>query len=174
MLRDLLVERFSLAARLESRETPIYALVVSKGGSRLKESPTDANQSRFPPEGFPRVPPGSNDIAIWATAEGNLRVTAQRKTMGEFADSLSYWAHRDVRDETGIKGSFDFTLEYRPDDMRPVSPVPGVNEAAPVDPAAGPTLFEALQKQMGLRLESRKGPVYFLVIEHVDRTPTGN
>jgi len=78
-----------------------------------------------------------------------------------------------VVDQTGINGLFDVKLEWTPDDRGPVT-ANAAGALAATDPASGPSLFAALQEQLGLRLESRKGPRDVLVIDHAERVPTGN
>ena len=84
-------------------------------------------------------------------------------SMGRFAEFLSDEAGRPVVDHTGLSGSYELTLDWAPDDA-----------AAANDAAAGPSLFTALQEQLGLKLDSTKGPVEMLVIDRAERTPTEN
>jgi uncharacterized protein (TIGR03435 family) len=86
-------------------------------------------------------------------------VTATHVSMAELAYQISRWTGFPVFDKTGIKGEFDFTLDYAPDDR---------------DTNSVPSLFTAVQQQLGLKLEATKGPVEVLVIDHAERIPTEN
>jgi uncharacterized protein (TIGR03435 family) len=108
----------------------------------------------MPPPG-----PGSCGIRI---APGNMAVGGSSMSM--FANSLGMWVGRIVIDKTGLEGAFDFNLTWTPDQM-PQRP-PGAPEM-PIDPN-GPSIFTAVQEQLGLKLDSQKGPVSVLVIDHVE------
>lgn len=139
MLQALLADRFGVKVHRETREDNVYALVVAKGGPKLKASTGDQHL----PVIF--APPS--------------RLLGQGSTMAGLARALSLTMHGPVIDETGVGGTFDFTLTYAP-------------QAADVD--AGPSIFTALQEQMGLRLESRKSTMDVLVVDHLDRVPAEN
>jgi uncharacterized protein (TIGR03435 family) len=83
--------------------------------------------------------------------------------MQGFAEFLSDEAGRPVVDRTGLSGSYEMTLDWAPDDA-----------ATPNDSTAGPSLFTALQEQLGLKLDATKGPLEMLVIDRAERTPTEN
>jgi uncharacterized protein (TIGR03435 family) len=136
-LRTLLENRFKLAVRRETKVASGYALVVAKGGPRLKE-PTEVRQG---------------DGSITA---GRGRLVAQKVPLSMLAVQLTRLVGRSVADETGIEGVFDFDLEWSP-------------EETPADLAAAPSIFTAIQEQLGLKLESAKGPVKVLVIDHVEK-----
>jgi uncharacterized protein (TIGR03435 family) len=143
MLRTLLAERFGVKTHRESRRLKAYALVVGKRGPRLKEAGN-----------------GGDDSFIF----GEGRVTARAISMASFADRLSgpvFKLERPVIDMTGIKGSYDLTLEWAPDGMS-------------VDGRPGASIFTALQEQLGLKLEVRETTIGILVVDHADRIPTGN
>jgi uncharacterized protein (TIGR03435 family) len=142
MMRALLAERFKLALHPENRELSYYALVVAKGGSKMREA-TDAPPS--PPTGV----------------QGQLQIIGNR-TMYSVATLLSRYMRACVVDQTGLKGSFEVKLVWTPDDR----PVP--------DEERGPSVFTAVREQLGLRLESRKGPMEVLVVDHAEKTPTEN
>jgi uncharacterized protein (TIGR03435 family) len=111
------------------------------------------------PGGMPPPGPGSCGIRI---APGNMAVGGS--SMSLFANSLGTWVGRIVVDKTGLEGAYDFTLTWTPDQM-PQRP-PGAPEM-PIDPN-GPSIFTAVQEQLGLKLDSQKGPVSVLVIDHVE------
>jgi uncharacterized protein (TIGR03435 family) len=142
-LQSLLSDRFQLQLYRETREQPVYALVVARGGSKLRQSP-EAN-------GLIRM-----------MSRGTLR--GEGVAVGMLTLNLSNELARRVIDKTGLTGKYDFELKWMPAAAGP--------QAAEGDPER-PSLFTALQEQLGLRLESEKGPVEVLVIERVER-PSGN
>lgn len=136
MVHALLTDRFHLALHRETRQLPIYALVVGKGGPKLQ--PADANG------GQPKLKRGQFVI--------------HAMSMTQFANILFIDLRRPVKDETGLKGEFAFTLDWNPD-LRDTVDQPG----------ARPSLFTAVQEQLGLKLESSKGPVEVLVIDRAEK-----
>jgi len=158
MFRTLLVDRFKLAIHHESKDTNTYVLTVAKGGPKLH--PSDNAGCVPSPEsqcGGMRVSPGMVN-----GKPGNLPLLAA---------ILSGVLNRPVVDETGLTGAFDFQLEWKPDYALPTNP-----EEAPVEPSSDsnhPFLAAALQDQLGLKLESKKGKVEMLVIDRAEK-PSGN
>ena len=149
MLQSLLIERFKLVTHRDARQMSIFELVVAKNGPKFEEAPADR--------------PGNGNFR---TSRG--RIVAQGGTMEDLASILSGTAGRPVIDRTNLRGKYDFTLQYLPDSPRePGDP----NEAGP-DPN-GLSLFGALEQQLRLKLESAKGGVEMVVIDHVEK-PTGN
>ena len=155
-LRSLLADRFQLAVHRETKNEPVYALVIGKGGAKLEE-----------------------------TKETGLRRGGMRMGRGELqgtgvkieflAQSLSSQLRRPVVDRTGLTGNYDFKLTWTPDVGQGFGPAglpPGADAPPPPDPN-GPTLFTAVQEQLGLRLESQKGPVEVIVIDRAEK-PTDN
>jgi uncharacterized protein (TIGR03435 family) len=146
MLQALLADRFRLVVRRETKEVPVYALIVAKGGPRMR--PTDT------PEGAPRTPARAG-----GTEPKSGHLVFRDESMADFAWALSRTAatgDRVVVDETGLEGSYDFELKYERD-------------SGPDARVEGPSIFSALQEQLGLKLEARKAPVEFLIVEHVER-----
>src|SRR5258708_6329833 len=168
MLQALLAERFHLVIRRETKEMPVYALVAAKGGPKIKEAldsdPAIIDPGGRAPEGAPRRPP------ITRIRRGSL--TAQGIEMLAFVDTLSNFLGRAVLDRTGLSGRYDVKLQWTTDEnqvaMFEVMGVPEGFGAPPPDPL-GPSLFTALQEQLGLRLETQKGPLEMLVIERVEK-----
>jgi uncharacterized protein (TIGR03435 family) len=142
MLQTLLADRFQLRLRRETKELPIYALVIGKIGPKLHEA--DAN-------------PGAG------MTYGKGRIKARRASMEQFAETLGNQLGRTVVDKTRLHGDFAFDLEWTPDTSQPIGP--GTAPAA----ASGPSIFTAVQEQLGLKLEPQKGSVEILVIDHVER-----
>ncbi len=157
MLEALLEDRFHLKMTHETREMPVYDLVVAKGGSKLKESavPTGDSSGRG---GRPQI------------SMGRGLITFKAGPMEILATQLSNQLGRTVIDKTGLSGNYDFELKWTPDlGQQQLGPreVGGPEAAPPVD-ANGPSIFTALQ-ELGLKLESTKGPVEILVIDHVEK-----
>jgi bla regulator protein BlaR1 len=147
MLQSLLEDRFKLAVHWETKEAAVYDLVVAKGGPKLKEA-DGAENSGF---GMERG-----------------RIKSLALPLGYLASNLAYLLGRPVIDKTGLSAKYDYTLSYTPDASHAAALPPPGPDAAPPDPN-GPTIFTALQEQLGLRLESTKGPVDILVIDHVEK-----
>lgn len=189
MMRNLLAERFKLAAHKESKEVPIYALVVGKNGAKLTESPKTApaddetDGGRRPPgppqrdkDGFPILRGGRGNL-IFMGPNGRLQMVSGHVTMAEFARNLSGMLGRPVVDQTGIQGEYDLKLEYTREGL----PMPRGMPAPPpgmMPPAeggeAGPSIFTAVQERLGLKLDARKGPVDLIVVDSAEKTPTEN
>lgn len=165
MLVPLLAERFGLKFHHETRELPVYALVIAKGGSRLKESKTpDTTASEGPPRRMTMI-------------HGRGSIEGQGSSIENLAHVLSEQLGRTIIDKTGLAGTYDYTLNWTPDDAPPMGggPAggpPGGDNAPPPD-AGGPSVFAAIQEQLGLKLESQKGPVDVVVIDHIE-APSGN
>jgi uncharacterized protein (TIGR03435 family) len=155
MLQALLADRFMLALHRETRELPVYSLVVAKNGPKIHQSKTDD------------VVAGSNGRggrAPGMTAK-NGSIKGHSVTLASFADFLAAQLGRPVLDKTGLTSLYDLDLQWTPDDNELQSP-PG---SAP----NGPAIFTAIQEQLGLKLEPGKGPVEVIVIDHIER-PSGN
>jgi uncharacterized protein (TIGR03435 family) len=170
-LRSLLEDRFQLRAHRESRDVPVYELTISKRGSKMKLS-ADQTPARPPepgePQPLPIKPSGSMDRFSLRVGRGSLEAVAM--DMPRIIQALSSILRRTVVDKTGLKGLYDVKLQWTPEGG--VVPAPGlVGPVAPDVPVDrdGPTLFTAIQEQLGLNLESAKAPVEVLVIDSVQR-----
>ncbi|HET8549924.1 MAG TPA: TIGR03435 family protein [Bryobacteraceae bacterium] len=150
MLRALLEERFQLKVREESREMPVYALVVAKNGPKL--TPTSSPQG-----------------PVMRMGRGQL--DGKKVPVSMLAQQLSQQVGRNVVDKTELKGEYDIVLNWTPEPGQGGGPFAGPPppDALPPADAAGPTLFTALQEQLGLRLESQKGQVATIVIERAEK-----
>jgi uncharacterized protein (TIGR03435 family) len=177
MLRALLEDRFKLKIHRETKETPVYALTVAKSGLKIqpvKEGgcvPIDLNHLPQPPEpGRPR-PNYCGNVSIRMSPQG-VTMETHGSTMTEFAQRLSGLLDRKVVDKSGIAGQFDFHLEFAPDESTRGFGGRGAGDAGGATPPAapeGPSVFDALQQQFGLRLTPDKAPVDSLVIDHVEK-----
>jgi len=176
MLQSLLEDRFQLRIHRESRVMPVYALVPARGGLKLP-LPRDGScveEEALPPgRGDPLPLPRCGGID-GRPGSGGHHMVGGKVPMAEFVRKLSETLGRMVIDQTGFSGVFDIDLEFRRDDTtdfaRRVGMVPP-GQALPADTST-PSIFSAVQ-QLGLRLESTKGPVEVLVIDHVER-PSAN
>ena len=179
MLQAFLEERFQLKTHRETREMPVYAMTVGKGG--LKVQPladgacTPLDLTHPPPPRKPGDPPPNfcGLMMMGPTGKGDMMMEVRGSTMTQFAQRLSGRVDRTVFDKTGIPGKFNFHLEFTPDPDIPgqsgASGPRGQIPAIQCRPDPGPNLFVALQEQIGLKLSSDKGPVSFLIIDHVEK-----
>jgi uncharacterized protein (TIGR03435 family) len=167
MLQALLEDRFKLKIHRETREVPVYALTVAKGGSKLK--PFTEGSCTALPLTLPRptLPPGQQYCNAFVRVQ-QPSVEAQGATLAEFSKLVALVFDRPVIDRTGIAGKFDIHLEFAVDES-----TPKLRPSDPDDSARGVSIFTAIQQQLGLKLESAKGPGEFLVIDRVER-PSGN
>jgi uncharacterized protein (TIGR03435 family) len=153
MLRGLLAERFKLQLHHESAELPVYELVMAKSGSKLMPSVTQLPSSV---DDHPVKPRSSIRFAGKGRLEGNDADALMLVTVLSMQPEIG---GRLVVDKTGLKGKYDFSLKWTPD-----------IGAGAEQPAAdtGPSLFTALQEELGLKLQSTKAPVDVLAIDHVE------
>jgi uncharacterized protein (TIGR03435 family) len=138
MLLPFLAERFQLKAHTETKTLPLYELIVVKDGPKFKQSASDSKQG------------GGTSV------HNNRELTAHDVAMTSFASTLEGQVHRTVIDKTGLAGSYDLALKWSPDS----------GSDAQIDSA--PSIFTALQEQLGLKLQAGKGPVETLVVDHVE------
>ena len=146
LIRSLLAERFKLVIHRETKTLSAYELLVAKGGLKIKE-----------------VEPGPGGASS-NTNGGKALLNAQRMTMARFADLLGTRLDRPVVDKTEVPGAFDIKVEWTVDE----------NQSGDGDPSAAPSIFTALQEQVGLRLVAQKLPVEIVVVERVEKLPTEN
>ena len=177
MLQALLMDRFQLMLHRETKELPIYALVLAKKdgklGPKLIESKAGScaqfDPAKPPPPPEPGKPP---TLGCGGMMMGPDRVTAASVGIAELTPVLSRILGRTVADKTGLTGKFDISMEWAPDPSQAVQFAPDGPRPAPRD-ATGPSIFTALQEQLGLKLESQKGPVEIFVIDRVEK-PSDN
>ncbi len=165
MLQNLLADRFHLAVHRETKDMARYRLIVAKGGPKLS-----------PPEKLPEYKDEEERrAAMQKQQKANMEALLRRPSRGPFrsftqknattarlAQNLAGYVDRPVTDDTGLEGSYSFSLEWCPD------------EALAGGENTLPTIFVALQEQLGLKLEPEKGPVQFLVIDRADKVPVAN
>jgi len=153
MLQQILTERFNLKAHREDRIQPIYSLVVVKQG-RLVES-------------LPSADGKNSGGGITRDRSGQFTLKASNYSMASLAAQLRGTVSRMVVDNTGLTGGYDVKLDWTPDDSVPTS------ASAKASVSSAPSIFTALEEQLGLKLVPTKGPVEVLVVDHVD-TPSEN
>jgi uncharacterized protein (TIGR03435 family) len=159
MLQALLAERCKMMTHRETKDLPVFSLVIAKNGPKLVEANPDEITS----------------ISTSRNGASEL-ITGKARSIADLARWLSVSLGCPVLDMTGLTGKYDFKLEWTPDDA-PTQPSAGGAASNPPPPASvdssGPSLFTAIQEQLGLKLESGKGPVEIIVIDHIER-PSGN
>ena len=159
MLQSLLEDRFKLVLHRETKQLPIFELTVVKNGLKL-QPPTEDNCTAVSPDSPPKPPePGAPRLfpcgfARYGPKGSNWTLDGESITMARLVENLSrVGLGRSVIDKTGLAGSYDVHLKWTAD---------------PDDPLE-PSLFTALREQLGLKLESAKGPVEVLVIDHAEK-----
>jgi bla regulator protein blaR1 len=147
LVRELLSDRFQLATHRETKQAAVYLLMVAKDGPKLTPH---------------------NDAAA-KTRGGCGRLVGRRVSTDVIATMLSRQLDREVLNRSGVSGEFDIQLNFTPDSgpCRAPADSPGVSAAA--DPSALPSIYTVIQQQLGLKLESAKSTVEFLVIDRVER-----
>jgi bla regulator protein blaR1 len=175
MLQGLLEDRFKLKVHRETREVPVYELVVAKGGSKLKLSDDQTPPAPLPPPvlGLPvqrGAVPGPVGRIRGSQGRGNGTAYGSAAPLTVLTNTLSQFLGRTVNDKTGLTGLFDFDLKWTPG----AEQVPGAfgpNDLPPPPPAdaSSPSIFTALQEQLGLRLESAKGSVDAIVVDSAEK-----
>jgi uncharacterized protein (TIGR03435 family) len=169
-LQSLFEDRFQLKIHRETRELPVYELAVMKSGLKMKLS-EDQTPFRLPEPGTAPVPrpQQTGSVARYNMRIGRGSIEASAVEVASFVQALSQQAGRTIIDKTGLNGLYDIKLQWMPDTPPPNnSAATGGPEAAPID-QNGPSMFTAIEEQLGLRLESAKGPVDVIVIDSVQK-----
>ena len=169
MLIPLLAERFNLKYHHETRELPMYALVVAKGGPKLTVSKAEPAPT---PDDLGKIgsrPKGIDKRGWMRMMPGHIE--SQDTTIPMLTHALSPPLGHSVVDKTGLTGRYDYTLQWTPENVPPSMPgAEGGPESADAEnDAVAASLFTAIQEQLGLKLESQKGPVDVIVVDHIDR-----
>jgi uncharacterized protein (TIGR03435 family) len=188
MMQALLADRFGMKAHRETKELPVYAIAVAKGGLRIKESPPDpdadsagaaapVNVTGSGGRGGVSINLGGGSYYVFA----NNKFEAKKLTMAVLADSLTRYMDRPVVDMTGLTGKYDLTLQLTQQDYLGMLVRSAVGVGVSVSPealrymegASDESLFSAMDA-LGLNLEPRKAPLELLVVDQVSKAPTAN
>ena len=177
MVQTMLAERFKLKVSFETKELPIYALVVATHGPKL----TKSEILPLGPLGAKRPEAGHGPALNIRFSRGAVQLSGKGVSMGFLAKALSGRADvddRDIVDQTGLKDRYDFSLRWTPEATgRPMfrgqGPMAGGNGAptmgtVPAPSPSGPSIFTALQEELGLKLKPAKGPVQVLIVDHIE------
>jgi uncharacterized protein (TIGR03435 family) len=152
MMQNMLVDRFKLAVHRDTKTFSVYGLIIGKSGIKFKEVPDSDSHNQ---------------------SSNNTHYKGTCVTMGAFAEFLARRTDQPVLDMTGLKGFYDLTLDWVVE-PRPSGESKGDAPPVVADSGTGLTLTEALQEQLGLKLEGRKAPIEILVVDHAERSPTDN
>jgi uncharacterized protein (TIGR03435 family) len=191
MLRNLLVERIGLVVHRETRQGPVYEMVVAKGGLKMKQAePAPAGSATgdspsAPGSGHPagismgkddrfQLPPGRPICILYAIDASTMRITARVQGVPELIRIMERQAGRTVRDKTGLSGKYDFDFAF----TREAGPAADwdVSRSVSAGTASEPggDFFAAIQSQLGLRLVPKEGPVDLLIADKWNKVPAGN
>jgi uncharacterized protein (TIGR03435 family) len=184
MMQTLLAERFKLQFHRETKPMPLFALVVGKTGSKMKEVEA--------PAALPDTPDGRASMQARVATPGmrmtmspsGVRLTGQM-TMAQLTDALTRQLARPVLDRTELTKIYDVDITWMPDNLNAMGgrmgPPPGGDSAEPGrkgGPGNGPepalTLAQALQENLGLRLDARKAPAEVLIVDRAEKSPVEN
>lgn len=184
MLRNLLAERFKLAAHFEKKEMAIYELKVAQSGLKIRESsPEAARAAPAPPVPESKMDKDADGFPIYAArpgearllrANGLIRMVARAASLDSLVNYLGNQLDLPVIDSTGLKAKCDYTLTFASASVkegRASAASTSPDEVAPPS-GGGPTIFAALERQLGLNLAKTKGMIDIFVIDHVEKTPT--
>jgi len=156
MLQALLAERFKLKIHSETKQLPVYALTIAKKGPKLKRS--GAVETVQLPDGTSIEKRGVQFLpAVQPNGESVIRLNAKNASIEEVVDIFSSILERPLLDRTGLKGEFDFTMEYAADGDQPLTAL------------GGPGVFAAFEEQAGLKLEAARAAVEVLVIDRAEK-----
>lgn len=171
MKESLLASRFKLKVHFEMRELPVYELVVAKGGAKLKTMDAGIRSTPFASSGYFDTFGPNNGLTVSRDGQGRHMLAkgmALDRVAQDFQEVGDDTGGRTVVNKTGLTGQYDFTLDWMPEQG---AAAPGVDGAAAA--SEGPSIFTALQEQLGLRLVPAKGMVEVIVIDSIER-PTEN
>jgi uncharacterized protein (TIGR03435 family) len=185
MLRTLLADRFGMRIHTESRTLSVYALIVGKNGAKLQPSTLPPDPE--PAKGLSTLTPSAGGtVTASAGPAGPTRMTMGpngiqlvmlKAKISALADMLTSILGKPVVDRTGLTGDYQMTLDIPQADVQNVARAlgmggPAATLGAPADPG-GSSMFQTIE-QFGLKLDSRKGQIETLVIDHIEKLPTAN
>ncbi len=183
MLQQLLAERFKLVVHRDTKDHAIYALIVGKGGAKLK--PAEVTSSNAAPAGGPgRGGPPRGGMMVTVDGDG-AHLKAPSATLASLGELISRFSERPIVDMTGIQGRFDFDLVFSPETLRGVTGGGGGGRAmmapgggggpAPADGASdrAGSIYDSVQRY-GLKLEARKAAMEVITVDQMEQRPTEN
>jgi uncharacterized protein (TIGR03435 family) len=169
MMRAMITERFQMKWHMEDRPITAYTLVAANPKLKPTPDPTERTKCKEGPGPDGKDPRTASPVL-------NRLITCQNMTIAQIGDELQHVAngyiYNTVVDGTGLKGSYDFTLSFSSADK--ILPTTGGDTVASSDPNGALSVFDAVNKQLGLKLEKTKRPYPVLVIDHMEETPTEN
>ena len=188
MFQALLVDRFQLKSHQEKKEFPVYALLTGKAPLKLKEQPPGDDDDKDEPKGAVNVQGGGSRAGVALNLGhgasftfANDSFSATKMTMSQVANNLERFAGRPIIDMTGLKGRYDFTINFMPEDYRAMLIRSAIAAGVSVPPqalralegASDSALGDALE-QVGLKLDARKAPLDIVVVDSATSTPAAN
>jgi uncharacterized protein (TIGR03435 family) len=183
MLRNLIMDRFQLKHHTETKQITGYALVVARNGLKMKESADQGGGSPGPfspatqkgPDGFLILPPRAGPWSMsQSTGGGRTRMVFQQQTMQDLTPALGRMLNSIVTNATGLSAKYDFTVTFAGATEPGGAIAPSLPATQPDAAEPLPDIFSALQSQLGLKLEQKKVAVDVFVVDHMEKTPTGN
>ncbi len=174
MLQKLLKDRFQLAVRHETKEMPIYEIVLARKDGKLGPKMIESKEGscvQYDPQ-HPPPPPERGKGPVLGCGNMFIGFNQMRVVDGPVSSlppMLSRTLGRTVIDKTGLTGKYDMQLDWTPDETQLNQFQPPAGVERPTFPDGGPSIFTAFQEQLGLKLESAKGPVEVLVIEKAEK-----
>jgi uncharacterized protein (TIGR03435 family) len=187
MLQTLLAERFQLRFHRETKELPVYALGVSKGGVKLTEAAPDPNAPASAPDTVNVVGGGSGAGVSLDLGNGssftlaNNQIHIRRMTMADVAETLTRFVDRPVVDQTGLTKTYDVTLDLTPEEYNAILIRSAVNAGVPLPPQvmrmldnASPDTLSAALSKFGLAFDARRAALEVLIVDSGSKTPTDN
>ena len=170
MLQDLLAERFRMTLHRETRTLPVYLLTVTKDGPKFNVAKKDPEYKDFAESvaamkaaNAARDAAVSRDAALSGEDLHRIGLHMDSGSTSQLADQLANYVELPVQDRTKLDGLYSFGLSWTPDDVLLSNPA-----------SHGPSIFVALEDQLGLRLHEDNVPVDVLVIDHAEKAPTSN
>jgi uncharacterized protein (TIGR03435 family) len=190
MIKSLLEDRFQMKLHRDSRDFPVYALIVVKGGAKLKESAlealpegTDASKANVNVQAAGGPQGVSMSFGRGAFIRfGDNKLEGAKITMAQFADMMARFMDKPVVDMTELTSTYDFSLQFTPEDYRAMLIRSAIAAGVSLPPqalmalnyeGAGDSIHASMQA-LGLKMESRKAPLEVLVVDSVRKTPTDN
>lgn len=172
MMQALLQDRFGLVIRKETREMPIYAIVLARKDGKLGPKMIESKEGscvKYDPQQPPPTERGKAPAFCGNMFMGLNRMQAVAAPVSNLPGMMSRMLGRTVIDKTGLTGKYDMQMEWTPDETQLGQFQPPAGAERPTFAEGGPSIFTAFQEQLGLKLEAQKGPVEILVIEKVEK-----